>query len=564
MTEKKRKKKKLKRVFIIIALLIAVLFAGRAAFAVFYGGEGLPGEILSGGSVGLKNRVSFLLIGTDKRPGESSYNADSIIVVSFDPKTKLISLLSIPRDTRVTLPGSKNYYKINAVPMLKGIPELEKQVTGLTGIKLNGYVLTNFAGFKDIIDTLGGITIDVEKDMQHETGDKEDGYINLKAGVQVLDGSKALQYARYRDKTTADIGRTARQQKVLTTAGKKMLEPATILKLPKLVPQLMKTVETDLSLKDFLTLAGAAKSFDNAAIVTQTLPGDAIMLDGLSYWEVNRDNAKKVAANLLQGQTTEDTWDRSVLASLDPEVKARLAAPATKAVIDISEIPGVMVPKEGKKPVTTIQTEQYTGTVAWSPADDPFVEGREYTATITLAPKAGYTLQGVAADFFTVPGAAAARNDAGSGIIKAVFPPLLSEPEGSSKPKEPSGPNEPAEPNKPSEPADPAETDKPAITVSFEKIRGVTLPVPGSSPVKTITETEQYRGTITWSPADDPFVAGREYTATITLVPKKGYTLEGIGENYFTVPGATAANAVGSGVITAVFPQKDKELPGTE
>ena len=536
MAKKRDKQKKFKRFLLILALLIAGLLVGRAAFAGFYfGEEGLSAYRLTGGTADLNDRVSFLLIGTDKRPGEeSSYNADSIIVASLDPKTKLISLLSIPRDTRVTLPGSKSYYKINAVPKLKGIPELEKQVTGLTGIKLNGYVLTNFAGFKDIIDTLGGITIDVEKDMKYETGDKEDGYINLKAGVQELDGSKALQYARYRDNTTADIGRTARQQKVLTTAGKKMLEPATILKLPKLVPQLMKTVETDLSLKDLLTLAGAAKSFDDATIVTQTLPGDAIMLDGLSYWEVNRDKAKEVAGNLLLGQTADDIWDSSVLASLDPEVKARLAAPATEAVIDIPEIPAVIAPEEGETPVTTIQTEQYVGTVTWSPDDTIFFAGLEYTATITLVPKAGYTLKGVAADFFTPPGAFTTRNAAGSGVITAVFPVLQFEPA------------------------------EPATTISLSEIRGVIPPEPEASPVTTITETEQYTGTITWSPADDLFVEGWEYTATITLVPKEGYTLEGIGENYFTVPGAAAANAAGSGVVTAVFPQEDKDLPGTE
>jgi LCP family protein required for cell wall assembly len=209
--------KRNKRILIIIALALAGIIAG-TAFVFYFGLGGLN----------TNNRVSFLLIGTDKRPGASSYNADSIIVASFDTKTKLVSLLSIPRDTRVTLSGSKNYCKINALPSLKGIPELEKQVTSLTGIKLNGYVLTNFEGFKDIIDTLGGITIDVEKNMYYETGDQEDGYINLKAGVQKLNGTKALQYARFRHDATADIGRTARQQKVLTAVAKKMLEPSTL------------------------------------------------------------------------------------------------------------------------------------------------------------------------------------------------------------------------------------------------------------------------------------------------------------------------------------------------
>jgi len=533
---------KLKRVLIILSIVIAGIIAGTAAFAYHFG----IGGIVPGSDGTINKRVSVLLIGTDKRPGESSYNADSIIVASFDPQTKIISMLSIPRDTRVTLPGSKSYSKINAVPMLKGIPELEKQVTDLTGIKLDGYVLTNFSGFKDIIDTLGGITINVEKDMQYETGDKEDGYINLKAGVQELDGSKALQYARFRHDATADIGRTARQQKVLTAVGKKMLEPATLLKLPKLIPEFMNAVETDLSLKDLVTLAGAAKSLDDVTIVTQTLPGDAIMLDGLSYWEVNREKAKEVARDLLLGQTTDKVWDSTVLDSLDPEVKSHLLTPTTEVVINIPEIPGITVPKEGVKLVKIIQTEQYAGTITWSPDDINAFSNQEYTATITLVPKPGYTLKGVGKNFFIVPGATA-RNAAGSGVITAAFPAFPPE---SPEPAEPTKPSEPSEPSDPAEPTEPTETPVP---ISLSAIVGVIPPQPGALPVTAITETEQYTGTVKWAPPDKPFVEGRQYTAIINLIPKEGYTLEGIGENYFTVPGATTTNATGSGIITAVF-----------
>ncbi|MGI6449127.1 MAG: LCP family protein [Desulfitobacteriia bacterium] len=536
---KRKKNKQLKRVFIIIALLIAGILTGTAALAYYFG----LGGILPGSDGNINERVSFLLIGTDKRPGANSYNADSIIVASFDPQTKLVSLLSIPRDTRVTLPGSKNYCKINAVPMLKGIAELKKQVTELTGIKLDGYVLTNFAGFKNIIDTLGGITLDVEKDMHYKTGDKEDGIIDLKAGVQELDGSKALQYARFRHDATADIGRTARQQKVLTAVGKKMLEPVTLLKLPKFIPELMEAVETDLSLKGLLTLAGAAKSFNDVTIVSQTLPGDAIMLNGLSYWEVNKDKAKEVARNLLLGQTTDQVWDSSVIGSLEPDVKKDLAAPETEVVIDMPEIPGITVSEEGVTLVKTIQTEQYTGTIVWSPDDSNAFPNQEYTATITLVPKPGYTLKGVPTDFFIVPGALA-TNSADSGVIKAVFPAL---------PPKSAEPTEPTEPNEPTEPTNPEEPLETAVPISLSVIAGVMRPEPGAAPVTAITETEQYTGTVSWTPADNTFVEGQEYTAIITLVPKAGYTLNGIGENYFTVPGAIATNAAGSGVITVVF-----------
>ena len=90
--------------------------------------------------------------------------------------------------------------------------------------------------------------------------------------------------------------------------------------------------------------------------------------------------------------------------------------------------------------------------------------------------------------------------------------------------------------------------------VNIRDIHGVTVPVTGETPVTTITETEQYTGTVTWSPNDAAFAAGTQYTATVTLTPKNGYKLDGVPENFFTVDGAVCTNAAGSGVITAEFP----------
>lgn len=94
-------------------------------------------------------------------------------------------------------------------------------------------------------------------------------------------------------------------------------------------------------------------------------------------------------------------------------------------------------------------------------------------------------------------------------------------------------------------------TDTP---INIAAIPGVTAPVTGATPVTEITETAQYTGTVSWSPAHKPFDAGRQYTATITLTPKSGYTLTGVTEDSFTVDGATTTNDADSGVVTAVFP----------
>lgn len=196
--------------------------------------------------------------------------------------------------------------------------------------------------------------------------------------------------------------------------------------------------------------------------------------------------------------------------------------------INISAIPGVTPPAAGETPVTTItETDQYTGTVSWFPDDDPFGYSKQYTATITLTAKSGYTFTGLAADFFTVAGADSVNNDANSGVVTAVFP---------------------------------ATGATPPTTINIAAIPDVTPPAAGEMPVSAITETDQYTGTVSWFPADNPFDYSTEYQATITLTAKNGYTLTGVTANFFTVAGAdTVSNATDSGVVTAVFPETEGE-----
>lgn len=298
-------------------VLLGVLVAGFLWYNGFIGeGKTFGGGLLNSND-GLRNRVSILLIGADQRSGEIKFNTDSLILASVDPDTQRISLLSIPRDTRVSLPGH-GYVKINAVAALTGLSTLQECVEDLTGEAISGYVQTNFQGFKKVIDTLGGITVDVEKDMYYETGDIEDGYINLHKGLQRLDGSKALQYARFRHDALGDISRTARQQVVLKAVSKEMFQLKTLPKLPLLVPQVMQAVHTDLSSKDILTLAKVAVGFQSSNVSSQTLPGTFLDMNGVSYWKVDPIEARKVVKNLFLGITTDKVIDQENVDLLKP------------------------------------------------------------------------------------------------------------------------------------------------------------------------------------------------------------------------------------------------------
>lgn len=301
---KKTKRRLRRRVPFIICslLLIALLAAGyyEARKILSPDGEGItvfptpPGK-----------RTNVLLLGIDAREGETMARTDSIIMASIDPKTKQIALLSIPRDTRVKIPGH-GWDKINSASVYGG-PELTTRVVSdLLGISLKYYVMTNFSGFKDIVDTLGGVTIDVEQNMYHEDITDLDNEINLRKGLQRLDGDKALQYVRYRDYVQGDIDRTKHQQVFLMALAKEMLQPSTIPKLPKLIPEINKCVKTNLGTGDMVKMASTLKSVEDYNMVAQTLPGRNITIGEGSYWGVDPSEARQMVAKLFDGEITTD------------------------------------------------------------------------------------------------------------------------------------------------------------------------------------------------------------------------------------------------------------------
>ena len=310
----------------ITLLIVALLGIVLCAFVGYHAIFGIEKTVIGNDKGGaaqteFDKRVSILLVGADQRPEQTKYNTDSLILAGVDPQTKRVSLLSIPRDTRIFLSG-KGYVKINSVAALADFAALQKSVEELTGEKVTGYIQTNFQGFKQVIDTLGGITVNVEKDMYYETGDLEDGYINLHKGEQRLNGSKALQYARFRHDALADISRTARQQVVLKAIAKEMFQISTLPKLPVLIPQLMQAVHTNLTVKDILALSEMVVGFQSANVVSQTLPGSFLDLDGVSYWEVNSLEAKNVVKNLFEGVTTDKVIGQEKVDLLKPVAKA--------------------------------------------------------------------------------------------------------------------------------------------------------------------------------------------------------------------------------------------------
>ncbi|MDD4239528.1 MAG: LCP family protein [Desulfotomaculaceae bacterium] len=312
----KRRRLKRKVPFIICCLLLIALLAG--GYEMFKNDFNLPeiDSFTDPDQVKPGQRLNVLLLGIDARSGETMARTDTLILASVDTKSKQMSLLSIPRDTRVNIP-KHGWDKINSASVYGGTEMSMKVVSDLLGTPIKYYVQANFNGFKDIVDALGGVTLDVEQDMYHYDPDDGGAYtINLEKGVQPLDGDKALQYVRYREYAMGDIDRTTHQQKFLVALAKEMLQPSTILKLPALVPEVNKYVKTNLSVSDMMTLASAGKKLENGNIVAQTLPGRPIDINGGSYWGVDPDEAKQMVANLFNGETVTNVVLTSPLSGL--------------------------------------------------------------------------------------------------------------------------------------------------------------------------------------------------------------------------------------------------------
>ena len=299
--DKPKRRLKSKAPFIIIGavLLIALLAGGiYAAGKILYPvAEGVPSAVTSG------KRINVLLMGIDAREGETMARSDSIIMASIDPKSKQISLLSIPRDTRVEIPGH-GMDKINSASAY-GWPELTmKVVSNLVGVPLKNYVMTNFSGFEDIVDVLGGVTLDVEQDMYHPDETDLANEIDLSKGLQRLDGKKAIQYVRYRGYVQGDIDRTKHQQIFLMALAKEILQPSTIPKLPKLIAEINKYVKTNMSTSEMVKTASTIKSIEEYKMVSQTLPGRNIQVGDGSYWGVDPTEAKQMVVKLFNGEVS--------------------------------------------------------------------------------------------------------------------------------------------------------------------------------------------------------------------------------------------------------------------
>ncbi len=218
-------------------------------------------------------RINVLLLGMEDT------RTDTIILASFDPETKNVDLISIPRDTYFHSEGydRADQKKINAVYGRSGVKGTMSVVSYiLGGVPVHEYVKVSYEGVEDIVDSLGGVTVDIPFNMKYDDPyDDPPLHIDLKKGTQVLNGKEAIQFLRFRKNNDGtgyadgDLGRIRAQQQFLKAAADKALS----FRLPVVAHTAFKFVKTSMDIEDILYYAKSAMGITTDSIRTYRIPG---------------------------------------------------------------------------------------------------------------------------------------------------------------------------------------------------------------------------------------------------------------------------------------------------
>lgn len=303
---------------IVLGVVVGVLVCGTAAAGLWlanvtskmHNGEVITSDLLANlaDSDVSKEPFYILLLGTDGRPGEESYRSDSIILARIDPTEKQATLISIPRDTKVTYKGST--VKINAAHASDGAEGMVDAVNELCfdgEQKISHYAEVNFDGMKTLIDSVGGIDIYVPEG--DGVNDDEAGPVEIKPGQQHMDGEAALTFSRARHQfADGDYTRMRHQRMVLGALAKQILNNFDPTKVVGLINSLSDMIITDLEPSDIVSIINSMRGMDVDKMYTANLPswaGEDTYINGQSYVFVYEDDLKEMMARVDAGKDPE-------------------------------------------------------------------------------------------------------------------------------------------------------------------------------------------------------------------------------------------------------------------
>jgi len=241
-----------------------------------------------------KARLNILLIGADQRPNENTFNTDTLIVVSIDPLSKQVAMFSLPRDTsNVPIPAGRARQAFGPVYTRKinawwtsihlrtdlfpgkvangtvGYNGLKAILGNLYGLDIKYFVEVNFDGFRKVVDLMGGVTVNVQIPVSDDRFPSINGSLRrvyIPSGIQPMDGTEALRYARSRHGGGSDFDRGSRQQRLLLSMREQADPQALIPRLPQLIDAVGTAVSTDIPSNQLAPLLGLASQIDTKNI----------------------------------------------------------------------------------------------------------------------------------------------------------------------------------------------------------------------------------------------------------------------------------------------------------
>ncbi|HET7615346.1 MAG TPA: LCP family protein [Bacillales bacterium] len=295
----------MKKIAIIVACLFGLFFLGAGAYAyqLYNSVQSAADKMyhpVNGGKVNVKEKktarkdgpdpISLLLMGVDERKHDVG-RSDTLIVVTLNPDTNQMKMISIPRDTRVDIPG-RGMNKINAAYAFGGTSLAMQTVKDYLDIPIDYYIRINMEGLSDLVDAVGGV--DVHNDISwHDEGYYKEGYFYHKGDLH-LNGPQALGYVRMRHlDPRGDFGRNERQRDVIKAIINQTADVSSFAHYQDILDAISSNVLTDMTFNDMKYVAmnyrDCRKNIDS-----YELQGSSQRIDGLSYVVVSESEREKV------------------------------------------------------------------------------------------------------------------------------------------------------------------------------------------------------------------------------------------------------------------------------
>lgn len=299
-----RKKKRKRKVIKIVSIIFFVLLIGGGVYAsmVYYslksaiqsmqGDEHKSEKRTKSITFDRQDPFSLLILGVDERTNDRG-RSDTMIVMTVNPNKKSIKMLSLPRDTRTEIVGHGTIEKMNHAYAYGGIPMAINTIETYLDIPIDYYVKMNMQGFQEVVDAVGGVTVQNDMYLSH-------GGYSFPKGTLELNGKQALIYSRIRkEDPRGDFGRQMRQRQVIQAIMKKGASLSSLANYRSIFQALGKNVKTNLSFDEMMSIQRHYKSA-LGSVEQFTLKGHGQMINGVWYLIVSNEERNSIQHKLKQ------------------------------------------------------------------------------------------------------------------------------------------------------------------------------------------------------------------------------------------------------------------------